>query len=288
MFWIPRKKKAFDLRKRFLLEANPRHFWKKKVLKKNECISLKPGELLLGRISFKLNIPCNCAGKIEGRSSFSRLGLGVHCTCDFLNPGYTGHMPLQLFNYGRNTIKLFPYLPICQLMLIKLSQKPEKLYGHEELQSKYMDDDGGPSYWWRDKRIKKLQETFSSQNIELRIEEEILPKIGVSEPDILERFEKFVIRKHKLSSENAETLLDAFSKKEKRLKLREKIFQYFAKFLFPTLFATLIGYFIYAGSEFSVSIALFSVFTVVSFFPFFLALKEPKKEYCTPDKIEEN
>src|SRR5205085_4347843 len=120
-------------------------------------IVLKPSEMLLGRTYEIFTIPKDHAGKLEGRSSFARLGLAVHCSADFINPGYRGHMPLQLINFSRSSIRVFPLIPICQLILVRLSSTPTRVYGDRELSSKYMDDDGGPSYWWRDKRIKSLK-----------------------------------------------------------------------------------------------------------------------------------
>lgn len=218
VFWIPTKRRAraIDLRRSRLLELSPRRHWRRVVLKPGESITIKPGKLLLGCIYEKFSIPPECAGKIEGRSSFARMGLAVHCTGDFINPGYRGHMPLQLVNLGPNPIRVFPYLPICQLKLIRLSGIPDHLYGERELQSKYMDDDGGPSYWWRDKRIKYLQQTLGERDIALAIQNDILDTIGFQEPEVLERLERLVAKLPSADLENAETLLDAFAKSEDR------------------------------------------------------------------------
>lgn len=178
VFWIPARRGAIDLRKSRLLELSPRRHWKKVVLKPGESITIKPDRLLLGRIYEKFAMPVQSAGEIEGRSSFARMGLMVHCTGDFINPGYRGHMPLQLVNLGPNAIKVFPYVPICQLKLVRLSGRPARLYGERELQSKYMDDDGGPSYWWRDKRIRRLQKTLGEIDIAIAIQNSILDTIG--------------------------------------------------------------------------------------------------------------
>lgn len=131
-------------------------------------------------------IPSACAGKLEGRSSFARMGLAVHCSADFINPGYRGHMPLQLVNLGKGSVRLFPQVPICQLVLVRLSSPPERVYGARELFSKYMDDDGGPSYWWRDKRIADLQAAFREFDVSERVQNEILELIGPREPELIE------------------------------------------------------------------------------------------------------
>ena len=241
VFWKPRKAGTIDLRKSKLFELSPRRYWKKIILSKGECITLQPGKLLLGRIYEKFTIPQDCAGKIEGRSSFARMGLGIHISGDFINPGYRGHMPLQLVNYGSNPIKIFPYVPICQLMLVRLSTKPQRVYGERELQSKYMDDDGGPSYWWRDKQIKKLQKKFTENDMALRVQEEILGEIGIREPEIIERFKKFVSKLKKDDLENVNTVLELFVKSEKKSEKKEKILRGLGYSIFPIFTSGSIG-----------------------------------------------
>jgi deoxycytidine triphosphate deaminase len=157
VFWLQRWGQQIDLRRTSLLEQQPRRHWEKRRLSDGQSITLRPREMILGRTYESFRIPAGFAGKLEGRSSFSRMGLAIHCSADFINPGYGGHMPLQLINLGTHTIKVYPYLSVCQLIVIKLSSKSARLYGDDDLHSKYVDDDGGPSFWWRDKRIRALQ-----------------------------------------------------------------------------------------------------------------------------------
>ena len=241
IFWIPRKIYTIDLRKSKLLEIEPRRYYKKVTLKKGEHITLKPSKLLLGRIYEEFTIPDECAGKISGRSSFARLGLMVHLTGDFINPGYRGHMPLQLINFGNNPIKIFPYIPIYQLQLVKVSGLPNRLYGISELQSKYMNDDGGPSYWWRDKRIKKLQKSLGEVDVATSIQESILIIIGKQEPEVIERLEKRISKGKHIELENCDKILELFSKSEDRRTLIRKIAIYSSRGLFPILLSASIG-----------------------------------------------
>ena len=132
-------------------------------------------------------------------------------------------MPIQLYNISPYPIKLFPGIPICQLKLIVLTSTPSRLYGEKELQSKYMDDDGGPSYWWRDKRIKELQKAFTRHNVCLKAQEELLERIGIQEPEIIERFEKFVQKNPTLIVEGVDLLLQEFTAHEDKNRIREKI-----------------------------------------------------------------
>jgi len=277
IFWEPTRGRSIDLRKRHLLELEPRRYWKKRTLRHNECITLRPGQLLLGRTSEEFSIPKDCAGKIEGRSSFARMGLGVHCTGDFINPGYRGRMPLELFNFGPNAIKVFPFIPICQLILIRLSDVPERLYGVAELQSKYMNDDGGPSYWWRDKRIHKLQELFQSKDVTLAVQEDILKRVGIQEPEVIERFEKVVFKLKEPQKENADTLLDVFIHTEDALRKRDRCIHGLAVAVFPLLASAAAGALLvtpFASTHF-----ILWTITMLTAWPFFAALKEPRKEY---------
>jgi deoxycytidine triphosphate deaminase len=236
VFWLPQKGRAIDLRKSKLLELEPTRYWKQVVLRRNECLTLRPHELVVGRTYEKFSVPSDCAGKIEGRSSFARMGLSIHCTGDFLNPGYRGHMPLELVNNGPNPLKIFPHIPICQLMLIKLSSEPARKYGHQELQSKYMDDDGAPKYWWRDKRMSELQKRFSESSVEIHVQEHLFRVIGVQDPEIIERFERMISHMPEVAKENAETLLDRFVKSEDGLRRRHTVGHAFARALCIPLF----------------------------------------------------
>lgn len=222
IFWEPIKSSPIDLRKRALLVMQPRRYYKRTVLRADEYITLKPGRMLIASTYEKFSVPTNLAAKIEGRSSFGRLGLSVHCTGDFANPGYRGNFPLILTNNSPTPIRLFPYIPICQLMLVPLSTPPERQYGDSVLQSKYMDDDGGPSYWWRDKRIEALQQALTAGNIDLIIQEEFLNRIGIQEPEVIERFEKFIQNPTNNELGGAQQVLRSFAESENKLRSRNR------------------------------------------------------------------
>ena len=191
----------------------------------------------MGRIYERFVIPKEYAGKIEGRSSYARMGLMVHCTGDFINPGWSGYMPLQLYNAGPVPLQIYPYLSICQLMLVKLTSTPTRTYGDEELQSKYINDDGGPSYWWRERRVKQLQERMENANVALGIQRRVVELVRFEDPDLLEHFERYVLRRRPRDLQNADSLLDAFSAREDRRRLYDTV----AKWAFPALFLALVG-----------------------------------------------
>jgi len=277
VFWIPIKRRTIDLRKSKLLELSPRRYWRKVILKAGESITLRPGELVLGRIYEKFTIPPDYAGKIEGRSSFARIGLGVHISGDFINPGYRGHMPLQLVNYSPNSIRLYPYIPICQLMLIKLSSKPDRLYGEKELQSKYMDDDGGPSYWWRDKRIKRLQDRLKEYDVSLKIQDEILEKIGGQDPEVIERFETFIVELQIDDFQNSEVVFNKFLKYEKKLERREKLLKILPSVLLGIFGSGTVGsFFIKPYGVLHVTVWVITIL-IAGFFVYSIFIHEPQE-----------
>lgn len=226
VFWLRRRSHwlrrairrgpTVDLRKSHIEEIDPRREWRKADLKDGESVTIWPGQVVMTRIYESFKIPDEYAGKIEGRSSYARIGLGIHCTGDFINPGWHGFMPLQLFNASPFPIKVLPYLPICQLMLVKLSSTPERTYGDEELSSKYVNDDAGPSYWWRDRSVEKLHTNLGSANVPVAIQQEIVDLVRFQDVEMLGRFEHFVSRKRIGEVDNADNLLDDFARREGR------------------------------------------------------------------------
>jgi len=75
-----------------------------------------------------MKIPDGIAGKIEGRSRIARMGLSIHCTGDFINPLFEGVMPLQLINHNSFPVRIYAYMSIGQLMLVRLTGFPEQKY----------------------------------------------------------------------------------------------------------------------------------------------------------------
>jgi deoxycytidine triphosphate deaminase len=235
VFWRPSRRRrmwrrlalgsehSIDLRRSQLQDLDPLRDWKRVELREGDVLTIKPGQIVMGRIYERFRIPPGHAGKIEGRSSFARLGLAVHCTGDFINPGWEGFMPLQLYNAGPYPLRLTPFLDICQLMLVRLSQKSARTYGDGELQSKYVNDDGGPSLWWRDARVRALQMRLGEVHATERMQQEIIELVRFESPDILERFQDFVRRRRVEQIENADCLLDGFATREDRRRLLDRL-----------------------------------------------------------------
>lgn len=91
-------------------------------------IIIHPGEFMLGASDEVLALPSWCAARIEGKSSLGRLGLFVHVTAGFIDPGFNGRVTLELFNARRVPIILRPGKLICQIGFFRMETQPEKSY----------------------------------------------------------------------------------------------------------------------------------------------------------------
>ena len=90
---------------------------------------LHPGEFVLASTYEVITLPEDIAGRLEGKSSLGRLGLLTHSTAGFIDPGFSGHITLELSNVANLPVKLYPGMKIGQLCLIKLSSPAEHPYG---------------------------------------------------------------------------------------------------------------------------------------------------------------
>lgn len=103
----------------------------------DEAFVIHPGEFCLGRTLEYVELPDDIVARIEGKSSIGRLGLIVHATAGFCDPGWRGTLTLELNNLTRVPIRLYAGLPIAQLSFMTLDAPAERPYGHEQLGSKY-------------------------------------------------------------------------------------------------------------------------------------------------------
>jgi deoxycytidine triphosphate deaminase len=216
IFWKPQRRSTLDLRRSRLLEIQPRRYYRRTQLAAGEAITLRPFELLLGRTLEQFSIPNGYAGDLTGRSSFARLGLMINANGGFINPGWRGHMPLQLVNFSPNPIRLIPGIAICQVRLTKLTELAERPYGHPRLESKYLNDDGGPSYWWRDKRVKRLHSVLAEKLVEEKIQRDIEEVIDSREPEVIERLEAQIGSMRVDDLQSADSVLERFAETEDR------------------------------------------------------------------------
>jgi dCTP deaminase len=103
---------------------------------------LHPGEFVLGSTYESVGLPDDLAGRLEGKSSLGRLGLLTHSTAGFIDPGFTGHITLELSNVANLPITLWPGMKIGQLCLFRLSSPAENPYGTARAGSRYQGQRG--------------------------------------------------------------------------------------------------------------------------------------------------
>ena len=103
---------------------------------------LHPGEFVLGSTLEVVSLPDDLAGRLEGKSSLGRLGLLTHSTAGFIDPGFSGHITLELSNVANLPITLWPGMKIGQLCLFRLSSAAEHPYGSAIYGSRYQGQRG--------------------------------------------------------------------------------------------------------------------------------------------------
>jgi dCTP deaminase len=115
----------------------------------DEDFILHPGEFVLASTYEIITLPDDIAGRLEGKSSLGRLGLLTHSTAGFIDPGFSGHITLELSNVANLPVRLHPGMKIGQLCLIKLSSPAEHPYGSALYGSRYQGQRGPtPSKSW--------------------------------------------------------------------------------------------------------------------------------------------
>jgi len=103
---------------------------------------LHPGEFVLGSTYETVGLPDDVAARLEGKSSLGRLGLLTHSTAGFIDPGFNGHVTLELANVANLPIKLYPGMKIGQLCFFRLSSAAAHPYGSEKYGSRYQGQRG--------------------------------------------------------------------------------------------------------------------------------------------------
>jgi dCTP deaminase len=118
---------------------------------------LHPGEFVLASTYEVITLPDDVAGRLEGKSSLGRLGLLTHSTAGWIDPGFSGHVTLELSNVATLPIKLWPGMKIGQLCLFRTSSPVEHPYGSSAYGSRYQGQRGPtPSRSWQNFHQTKI------------------------------------------------------------------------------------------------------------------------------------
>ena len=108
----------------------------------DEPFVLHPGEFVLGSTLERVRLGTDIVARVEGKSSLGRLGLLVHATAGYVDPGWDGHLTMELSNVSTLPIRLYYGMKIGQLCLFRLSSPAEHPYGSEKYGSRYQGQRG--------------------------------------------------------------------------------------------------------------------------------------------------
>ena len=103
---------------------------------------LHPGEFILGSTLENIEIPADLVARLEGKSSLGRIGLLIHSTAGFVDPGFSGYLTLELSNVANLPIKIYPEMKIGQISFYYLNSPSESEYGSDVYGSKYQGQEG--------------------------------------------------------------------------------------------------------------------------------------------------
>ena len=107
-----------------------------------EPFVLHPGEFVLGTTFEKVSLSNKVVARLEGKSSLGRIGLLIHSTAGFVDPGFSGYLTLELSNVANLPIMIYPEMKIGQISFYYLNSPSESTYGSEAYGSKYQGQEG--------------------------------------------------------------------------------------------------------------------------------------------------
>ncbi len=98
---------------------------------------ISPGEFVLGSTLESITLPDDIVARLDGKSSLGRLGLLVHATAGYVDPGWTGKLTLELSSVAKMPIAIYYNMKVCQISFLRLTTPADRTYGSAELGSKY-------------------------------------------------------------------------------------------------------------------------------------------------------
>jgi len=106
----------------------------------NVPIIIHPGEFILASVYEYIELPDNIVGQIHGRSSIGRLGLIIHTSAGYVDPGYRGYLTLEIINVNKVPIKIYPKTKVAQIVFIET--EPSEVPYDKRKGSKYLNEEG--------------------------------------------------------------------------------------------------------------------------------------------------
>ena len=111
---------------------------------------LHPGEFVLGATLERITLPDDLVARLDGKSSLGRLGLLIHSTAGFIDPGFDGHVTLELSNVANLPITIYDGMKIGQISFMRRTEPASAPYGSDAIGSKYQGQRGPtPSRYWQ-------------------------------------------------------------------------------------------------------------------------------------------
>ena len=108
------------------------------IVPDGEAFIIHPNEFALATTHEYIKVPGDLVARVEGRSSMGRLGVTMHVTAGFIDPGFEGKITLEISNIGAMPVALYPGQRVCQIVFETMTSPSEKPYGHPDRNSKYM------------------------------------------------------------------------------------------------------------------------------------------------------
>ena len=110
-------------------------------LEQGEAFIIHPGEFALATTYEAVKLPDDLVARVEGRSSMGRLGITMHVTAGYIDPGFQGKITLEISNIGKMPVALYTGQRVCQIVFETMTSPSQRPYGHPDRDSKYMGQD---------------------------------------------------------------------------------------------------------------------------------------------------
>ena len=119
-------------------EEDIAEYMESSTVPEGEAFIIHPNEFALATTQEYVKVPDDLVARVEGRSSMGRLGVTMHVTAGYVDPGFEGRITLEISNIGAMPVALYPGLRVCQLVFETMTTPAELPYGHPKRNSKYM------------------------------------------------------------------------------------------------------------------------------------------------------
>ena len=120
-------------------EEDIAEYMESSTVPEGEAFIIHPNEFALATTQEYVKVPDDLVARVEGRSSMGRLGVTMHVTAGYVDPGFEGRITLEISNIGAMPVALYPGQRVCQLVFETMTTPAELPYGHPKRNSKYME-----------------------------------------------------------------------------------------------------------------------------------------------------